>query len=151
MTVIDATDQVLSNMGFDRPTPFSDAGIPELPQDPTILSDEDVSCLHFAYVGWLSYAESERWQADTEHKTLEAKLGRVRARTMTADGKATTVTAMKAAAALNPEVMDLEERLLAADILRSALDDVCRRCDRFASAVSREMSRRGTKPSRWTA
>lgn len=146
MTVIEATDEVLHSLGFARPDQFSSDGLPEFPQDPTLLSDEDVSCLYFAYVGWLAYAETERWVASTEHKTLEKKLNRIRAQALAGDEKG-TVTAKKAAASLSPVVMDLEDELLAADSLRSALDDVCQRCERAKDAMSRELSRRGSRPS----
>jgi hypothetical protein len=153
MNVVEATETVLAEMGFTRPGPFTNDGLPELPQDPTVLSDEEVSCLYFAYVGWLAFAESERWVTATELKTLETKLNRRRAETLAAEGKG-TVTARKAQAALDPMVRDLEERALAADILRDALDDVCQRCERAKDAMSREMSRRGSgsaRSSRWNS
>lgn len=148
-TIAEATDGVLAGMGFRRPGRFSNDGLPDLPQDPTALSDDDVAQFYFAFVGWTAYAESERRNSDIEYKAIEAKLNRARDRAMAGDVKGSTVTAKKAAVALDPVVMDLAERLLAAEILRDALDDVCRRCELFKTAMSREMSRRGNKSSKW--
>jgi hypothetical protein len=148
IAILDEIVETLDSDGFNlAPRPKAE-GLPDLPADPTLLSDGDVATLFFAFTGWLSYAETKLWEAAVEERFLELGLSRLKARNLSAGepGKG-SVTAQKALAALDPEVMRQEEHLMTAVHMRMALDNIYKRCDRNAAAMSREMSRRGARAS----
>src|SRR3569623_356510 len=122
-----------------------EGGMPELPDDPTILPEDDLMRLCFAFTEWTSYAESSLWVAQCDEGDLETKLSRARGKALAAVTGEKTVTAAKSAASADPDVVRLEDSLYRQTCLRRGMEMILIRCTRNAAAMSRELSRRGSK------
>lgn len=120
-------------------------GMPKLPEDPTLLSEQDVMRLFFTFTEWASYAESCLWVAQCDEGALELFFSRAKAEALRNVEGAKTVTAAKNAAAAVPGVIQAQDNLYAQTCLRTALETVYERCLRYAAAMSRELSRRGSR------
>lgn len=122
-------------------------GMPLLPEDPTLLEDEEIMRYFFAFTEWTSFAEGALWVAQADEGTLEAKVSRARGAALVKATGVRTITEQKQVAATDPEVVCLEDELYAQSCLRKGLETVYRRCERNAAAMSRELSRRGARAS----
>src|SRR3569623_410488 len=75
-----------------------EGGMPELPDDPTLLPEDDLMRLCFAFTEWTAYAESSLLVAQCDEGDLETKLSRARGKALAPVTGAKTVTAAKSAA-----------------------------------------------------
>jgi hypothetical protein len=116
--------------------------VPDLPEDPTELSDSALMSLFVQLSSWVEYAGArlaaaevdEKWSADTleKHKALSA----VR------NSTEKTVTAAKAKAFEDPEYIKAQEDKQQAFAYRRMLQPVYDMVDRRVTLLSRELTRR---------
>lgn len=137
----------LESMGFGvTPRPDNDDGMPVLPADPTELDDKQLMDFFFCFTEWTSYAQTQLASAVAQERGAEIEAARVKARALPRYMKG-TVTAAKAAAAEDADVVAAENNLYRVYCVRVLMEPVLARAERSAAALSRELSRRGARAS----
>lgn len=98
------------------------------------------------FIAWANYAKSVLVQAEIEEEQAEHDLKIVEAQSLIEDWntnpKKDTVTAAKARRDIDATVVDARQKLLNARAYRKLLESVYDRCERSATVLSRELSRR---------
>lgn len=138
------------------PSPQPDGGhfakpvfdFPELPSDITELSDEELMVMFTKFVAWQNYAASELASAEVVEARAEANVRFVEAKGMVTNwSKDDKVTVARAEISITPPVEKARQALLLAYAHRKMTQVVYANCERNASLVSRELTRRvGREP-----
>lgn len=132
-------------MLFGRPT----TPLPELPDDITEGSDEELMRLFSQYVAWQNYAATQFADAEVDEERAEALVKRMEAEHMVLNWSSAKdkVTLARAQQAVDPKIDEAKKVLLEAYAFRKMTQVVYENCDRCAKLVSRELSRRiGAEP-----
>lgn len=137
----------LSDLSLSLRNTTPSALMPDLPCDPTSLADEEVMTYLLELTEWGIYARAQAVDAIV----LEKEKDRIFAHAVAlaireASGK--TLAEKKFEASLHPDVTVAESQHLNAWARRTALEAAAETAERRASALSRELSRRGAKTSR---
>jgi hypothetical protein len=123
-----------------------DYEIPELPDDITVYSDEQLMVLFTQYIEWQNYAASELAQAETAETKAEAKVRYAENMSLLASNS-DKVTVARAELSLDPVVEEARQDFLRAYAHRKMTAMISANCERCAALVSRELSRRiGREP-----
>lgn len=136
----------LSSLGLYPALKPSREGMPALPDDPTSLNDESIIDLLFELTEWGCYARSQAVAAAVAERWAERDLA-LRTAEAVKDAAGKTLADRRSAASLTDAVLDSEARYVNAWAQRKALDEAAEAAERRAAALSRELSRRGTKYS----
>lgn len=118
-----------------------DEEAPRLPRDITAISSEDLGYLHGSFSAYTAYLADQTALAETAASRVEAYYELFRAEVRLR--KSGTVADKDAKTLADPEVQTLEQELLVAQAKARLLKAKERGYDRQASALSREMTRRG--------
>lgn len=119
--------------------------MPELPSDATDLGDAELMSLYSEFVAWGEYAESQSAAAAVDEKEAERRLASAIAREIARgldEGKKITEARADAKAVTGA----YEEEVLSAEAYRKVVESVSSACDKSASLLSRELSRRLSSP-----
>lgn len=117
---------------------------PEMPPDVVRLSNETLGTLHAQFVGFYAYLDEQRALAEVEADEEEAYFGHVAAEIHLK--KSGTVPDKKAKVLADKSYIEAEQRVLVAKARAKILKARVNGYDRCASALSREMTRRGLIP-----
>lgn len=124
---------------FGRP----EFAIPDLPYDITIVSDDRLMQLFSEYVQWQNFAATEFALAEVAEERAEADVRRIEAEGFVLGGGAgTKVTEVRAAINTTKEMQAARDRVLDAYATRKLTGVMSANCERTASLLSRELSRR---------
>jgi hypothetical protein len=139
----EAFDAVLSQ-GFKVAEVKSE--YPELPQDLTDLSSEELSQLFSKITAWTDYVAVQVSAAQVDERSIERKLETVSAQLMvtrmTNKASGDRVTAIKAEVSIDPKVLGLAEKLEKAYAYRKMIESIFFNLERDSALVSRELTRR---------
>lgn len=116
--------------------------VPELPADPTELSDGELMTLWNELGAWVEYAGAMVAAAEVDEKWRVESLERHKAISAVKNASEKTVTAAKARAYEDPEYIKAQEDKLEAFAYRRLLQPVYEKADRRATLLSRELTRR---------
>src|ERR1044071_4893957 len=83
--------------------------VPELPTDPTALSDTELMNLLYRFAEWASYAQCTLAVAAVQEKGAEIELARAKSRALSTTPDRKAVTAARNAAAQHPDVIAAED------------------------------------------
>lgn len=126
----------------DRPG----AGIPDLPLNLDDLSDANLMRVYVEYVAWASYTKAQCVLAELEEEKQLDRLESMSAvKLLSASmepSKGDTVTLQKARRDSDPAYIAQKDEHRQARAYRKLVDTVFDRCERSASLLSRELSRR---------
>lgn len=134
----------LEREGFSMPRKPAHE-IPSLPEDITVLSDEDLMLLFTALTSWADYAGTRAAAAMVDERAAESNLEIQEARTLlnSHDPKSKSpVTFAKAQRLLDEEVSEHRTKYEAAYAYRKLVEVLAANTERDAAAVSRELTRR---------
>jgi hypothetical protein len=133
-----------------------DSALPRLPEDLTDLGDADLMALFVQLTRWAEYVGTQVAAAEVDEKAAEESLARLRAlASIRAEGEK-SVTAKKARAYEDADVLAAEEHKRTAYAYRRMVSALYEATDRKAQVISRELTRRvGREPrearrDRWT-
>jgi hypothetical protein len=126
--------------------------IPDIPDDITIVGDEELMLLFSQFVQWQNYAATDFAQAEVTEARAEAKVRYVEAQSMVGNwsNAKDKVTLSRAQMALEPDVIEVRNEAMVAYARRKLVAVVYENCERCAQLISRELSRRiggGTSPT----
>lgn len=124
--------------------------IPELPEDATTLSDQDLIILMTTFSRWGDYAAGQLSLVEVDEKLAEGVLASSEATAMlqlmpnseALRRREDTITRIKAEIRSMPEIQDCHTTVMEAYALRKVLTPVYERCTRGAALCSRELTRR---------
>ncbi|MFI9271837.1 hypothetical protein ACIGXM_14120 [Kitasatospora sp. NPDC052896] len=136
-----STWKTLSGWGFE-PEQRPKSGVPEIPEDITELTDQQLMALFSSYTAWTAYAAHRKATAESALRDAQQQL---RYATAVASVRAVgerTVAGRKAAAQASPEVRELEAEVADTTDVVEALAVVHENTRAKAQLVSRELSRR---------
>lgn len=130
---------------------------PDLPQDLTVLDDEDLMVLYTHLVAWSDYISTQVSIAQIDEREIQRELDQTENRLMILSGdKGDRVTYARAQVAADPTVVGLKARVEEAHAYRKLVESLAANIERDAALVSRELTRRTstrtrTSPNRWSA
>ncbi|MET9119992.1 hypothetical protein [Streptomyces sp. NPDC004528] len=113
--------------------------------------------LFVALTRWAEYAGTQLAAAAVDEKAAEAELERCKALAAVKAKHEKSVTAQKAAAASDEDVIDADETFREAYAVRKLTEAIYNGADRKSAVVSRELTRRvgrgdrESRANRWTA
>jgi hypothetical protein len=116
--------------------------IPDLPIDITVVSDDRLMQLFSEYVQWQNYAATEFALAEVAEAKAEANVRRIEAEGLILAPSSAKVTDTKAAINTTVEMREARDRVLDAYASRKLNGVMKENCERTASLLSRELSRR---------
>lgn len=138
----------LEGQGFRLPE-RPKSTMPSLPDDITELSDKDLMDLYAEFVGWSEYAFTQLSAASVNEKEEERRLAVSTAREV-ALLRMSGMNVTDARNGAKDKMSDLVKRVAEAEAYRKVLEAVAEGCDKSASLLSRELTRRtnGAEQSR---
>lgn len=119
--------------------------VPELPEDPTALSDSALMSQFSATMAWAEYQSVQLAAAMVSERYAEEALGKYRAiaTVMHADEDAKmTATVAKAKALQDPAYLEANEKMHQAYSYRKMVEAIYNNTERKAAVLSREITRR---------
>jgi hypothetical protein len=122
------------------PKPQGD--VPELPEDPTELSDGALMSLFARTTSWVEYTGARLAAAEVDEKSSVDTLEAHKALSAVRNSNQKTVTAAKAMAYEDPEYVAAQEAKTAAYAYRKMLQAIYDSADRKNTLLSRELTRR---------
>jgi hypothetical protein len=137
--------------------PRPEGDVPELPEDPTELSDGALMSLFTRMSSWVEYTGGRLAAAEVDEKSCADTLERHKALSAVKNASEKTVTAAKARAFEDPEYVKAQEDKQTAFAYRRMLQTIYDSADRRATLLSRELTRRvgrsdrDSRASRWSA
>ena len=151
-TALDA----LTSQGLETPAKPGYA-IPALPHDLTEVGDEDLMVLYSELTAYADFIAVQVSCAQIDERSLEKKLSSLENHKMlTSGGKSENrVTFARAQVAVDPEVVEIKQRLEETYAYRKLIEAMADNIERDTSLVSRELTRRtssaGRRSTRWSA
>lgn len=151
-TAIDA----LSGQGITTPNK-PDYAIPSLPHDLTDIGDEDLMVLYSELTAYADFVAVQVSCAQIDERSLEKKLSSLEnIKMLSSGGKSENrVTFARAQVAVDPEVVEIKQRLDETYAYRKLIEAMAGNIERDTSLVSRELTRRTSSASRrstrWSA
>lgn len=142
--------KALNKLGLDLASKPLNSSMPTLPQDPISVSDAGLMELYFELTEWGCYARAQAVDAAVSEQWAEKTLA-LQAAEAVRDAPGKTLADRRSAASLTGNVRAAEVDYVEAWALRKALDEAAETAERRAAALSRELSRRGTRVSKWSA
>jgi hypothetical protein len=150
------TTQKMGRKGLKlRSRPEDD--MPDLPANLTELNDDKLMELFVELTRWAEYAGTQLAAAAVDEKDAEAHLERCKAMAAVKAKNEKSVTAQKAAAASDEEVLDADAEYRKNYAVRKLTEAIYSGADRKAAVVSRELTRRigrsdrESRVTRWSA
>jgi hypothetical protein len=131
--------------------------VPELPEDPTELSDGALMTLFVRMTSWVEYAGGRLAAAEVDEKSCGDTLERSKALSAVRNSSEKTVTAAKAKAYEDEEYLAAQEAKQNAFAYRRMLQAVYDSADKRATLLSRELTRRvgradrDSRAGKWSA
>lgn len=135
----------LKREGISLP-PEPDVDQSEVPEELADLSDEDLMEELREKTEWVNYLSVKMAEAELVEETAETIRDRLKSRVMLEleeeQPKGTSVTELKARAALSDDVLEADDEYRAARAYRKLLVPIYESAERRASNISREITRR---------
>jgi len=134
--------------------------IPDIPQDLTILSDDDLMEMFSHAVAWQNFTASAAIEAEIREADYEYVLEKAESEAVVSAWTGTSndrVSVAKAHRALDPQVNAVKESWLKSKASRKRAQVVRDNCERIVNLISRELTRRVGRDSterrthRWTS
>lgn len=131
--------------------------IPRLPHELTEVIDEDLMVLYSELTAYADFVAVQVSCAQIDERALEKSLSALENRKMLrSEGKSENrVTFARAQVAVDPEVVDLKQRLEEAYAYRKLIEAMAANIERDTALVSRELTRRTStanrRSTRWSA
>lgn len=122
-----------------------DLSHPEMPEDITALSDEDLMLLYTSFSMYSDFVNTQLSCAVVDEKQLERKMDYAESSAMVtaqAANAKTPVTALKAMVDHDPEVIEARTNHMYKYAYRKMLETLANNCERSSSVCSRELTRR---------
>ena len=116
--------------------------IPDLPLDITVVSDDRLMQLFSEYVQWQNFAATEFALAEVNEAKAEANVRRIEAVGFVLASPGAKVTDTRAAINTSTEMTKARDDVLDAYAKRKLTGVMKENCERTASLLSRELSRR---------
>jgi len=141
--------RAVENRGLRLPVE-PDGDMPELPQDITELSDDELMRLLVVYGAWTAFAAAVAAGYESDEKDLETALNRERAAASLRRPELRTVAAQKAAALSDAAVEQLDGEHQFVRASRGFAAVARDNAERSGAVVSRELTRRTARHDRET-
>lgn len=125
-----------------------DDGYPDLPDDPTDLTDSGLLRAMTKFTRWAEYLGAQLACAEVDESYAEEYLARVKAIRNLSNSTEKTVTLMKARAYEDPEYVAAHEKFQQAYAYRKLIQVKFQACERNGALLSRELTRRVGRDSR---
>lgn len=151
-TAIDA----LAAQGISTPRK-PDYNVPSLPHDLTDMGDEDLMVLYSELTAYADFVSVQVSCAQVDERSLEKQLSALEnSKMLRSEGKSENrVTFARAQVAVDPEVVEIKQRLEETYAYRKLIEAMAGNIERDTSLVSRELTRRTSSASRrstrWSA
>ena len=122
-----------------------DLSHPEMPEDITALSDEDLMLLYTSFSMYSDFVNTQLSCAVVDEKTLERTMDYVESSAMVrvqSENVKTPVTTLKAMVDRDPEVVEARSNHMYKYAYRKMLETMANNCERSSAVCSRELTRR---------
>lgn len=121
---------------------------PDLPDDPTELTDSQLMSAMTVFTRWAEYLSSQLAVAEVDERYAEAYLERTKAIRALANNTEKTVTAAKAKAWEDTDFVEAHERFLETHAYRKLIRVKYDNAERASGLLSRELTRRVNRTDR---
>lgn len=148
--------QSIKQQGISFPV-RPDYEIPSLPVDLTESGDEDLMVLYGKLIAYADFIAVQVSCAQIDERDLEKRLSLMEATKMLSSGgkSENRVTFARAQVAIDPEVLDLKEKIEQAHAYRKLIETMAGNVERDSALVSRELTRRTStvnrRSTRWSS